>query len=53
MAFGDEYNIGVISVQPQDYSTERWYKSSAGAKPVIFKLIAYIYVRFFFVSYGV
>jgi len=42
-AFGEGSRIGIISIEDRDYDPERWWKSSAGIRTVLYEMIAYIY----------
>jgi hypothetical protein len=46
--FGDEVDIGIISIVNRDYDTEKWWASSRGFRNVIQETIAWIYARFLF-----
>ncbi|MGL5061051.1 MAG: YdcF family protein [Microcoleus sp.] len=41
-----EIQVGIISVAPQDYNPQEWWKSSAGFRTVTGEIIAYIYALF-------
>ena len=47
-AFGDVYDIGIISLQPASYDVSRWWISSAGVRTVIGEIIAWVYASVFF-----
>ena len=47
-AFGDDVNVGIISVENREYDTKRWWKYSEGVKEVIGEGVGYVYARFFF-----
>lgn len=47
-AFGDEVEIGIISVSNPDYDARRWWRYSEGVRAVLGECIAYIYARCFF-----
>ncbi len=47
-AFGDDAEIGIISMEDETYDPKRWWKSSQGFRIVVGELIAYVYARFFF-----
>ena len=39
--------LGVIAIAPEDYDPERWWRSSAGVRAVVFEGIACLYVLIF------
>jgi hypothetical protein len=47
-AFGDEAEIGVVSIAPREYDTHRWWRSSAGFRDVTGEAIAWLYARLLF-----
>ncbi len=47
-AFGDEVEVGVISVPDPDYDATKWWNYSEGVKEVISEGAAYFYARFLF-----
>jgi len=47
-AFGDAYDIGIISLPPASYDSSRWWASSAGVRTVIGESIAWVYASLFF-----
>lgn len=47
-AFGDDVQIGIISVPDRQYQADRWWQSSEGVREVIGEMIAYVYARFVF-----
>ena len=47
-AFGDQVEIGVISVPDPDYDPKRWWRYSAGVREVFGETVAYLYARLFF-----
>jgi hypothetical protein len=47
-AFGDDWQIGIISVPDQSYDIKRWYRSSNGVRNVLSEAIAYVYARLLF-----
>ena len=48
MALGDIVNIGIMATDNINYNANRWWKSSAGVRTVIYEVIAYMYVNIFF-----
>lgn len=44
-AFGEDYPLGVIAVEPPEYRLEEWYRHSFGVKHVLTELISWLYVR--------
>ncbi len=48
LAFGQKYEIGVLSASIQHYDPERWWAYSAGVRQTINEMIAYTYARFLF-----
>lgn len=49
-ALGDNYNVGVWSVNDRTYDITEWWKTSKGARTVISEIIAYCYTWFFLVD---
>ncbi len=47
-ALGDDYCVGVTSLEDISYDAGHWYKYSQGVRTVLSEYIAYIYARFFF-----
>jgi DUF218 domain-containing protein len=47
-ALGRDYHVGIISMEPQDYDPNRWWKSSEGVRTVVGEMLAYGYARFLF-----
>lgn len=47
-AFDDEYCIGIIAIENEDYNSHKWWNSSSGVRSVLNELIAYCYAAFFF-----
>lgn len=47
-AFGDEVEVGVISVPAPDYDATKWWNYSEGVKEVLSEGAAYLYARFLF-----
>lgn len=43
--FGDEVEIGVIALEPNDYDADNWFRTSAGMKNTIVEAIAYLYEK--------
>jgi len=48
LAFGEGYDIGIISLPPGSYDSSRWWKSSAGVRTVIGESIAWVYAVLLF-----
>lgn len=48
MAFGETYNIGIISYESISYDNKKWWNSSKGFKTVITELISFVYTCLFF-----
>jgi uncharacterized SAM-binding protein YcdF (DUF218 family) len=46
-AFGPNVRIGIISVPPKAYNSQRWWASSAGVREVLSEGIAYLYALLF------
>jgi hypothetical protein len=46
-ALGDRVDVGIIAGEDRSYDPTRWWCSNAGARTVIYELIAYLYARFF------
>lgn len=46
-ALGNEFEVGVISIAPEDYSPNEWWRSSQGVRTVISETIAYLYAKVF------
>ena len=47
-ALGDEYRIGVTSIEEYNYNGKDWFTCSEGARNVLGEMIAYLYAKFFF-----
>jgi hypothetical protein len=47
-AFGDEVEVGVISIPDQEYDAAKWWNYSEGVKEVLSEGAAYLYARFLF-----
>jgi uncharacterized SAM-binding protein YcdF (DUF218 family) len=47
-AFGDEAEVGIISVPNTEYDAAHWWRYSEGVKEIISEGAAYLYVRLFF-----
>jgi len=47
-ALGREYHVGVISIENEDYTPNRWWKTSEGVRTVLSEMIAYGYARVLF-----
>jgi len=47
-AFGEDVQIGVISIVDRRFDPNHWWRSSAGVRRVIDELIAYLYARILF-----
>ena len=41
--FGDQTPVGVLSVPPQDYDPERWWRSSEGLKVTVTESFGWLY----------
>jgi len=48
LAMGDQYPVGIIAQQNQNYDPTRWWTSSAGVRTVIGEALAYGYAKFLF-----
>lgn len=48
IAFGDDYQIGIISIADRDFDPKRWWLNSHGFREVNKETIAWVYARFFF-----
>ena len=51
-AFGDEVEVGVISIPDPDYDATKWWNYSEGVKKVLSEGAAYLYARFLFRAGG-
>lgn len=51
-AFGDEIEVGIISLPNNSYEPGSWWKSSHGFRQVIQETIAWVYAKFFFFPAG-
>lgn len=49
-ALGNEVKVGVIALDDPAYDSRHWWRSSDGVREVMFEFVAYIYVRFFFLT---
>ena len=47
-ALGNQVQVGVVALTPDDYDTEHWWRSSAGVRGVIGEGLAYGYARVWF-----
>lgn len=47
-ALGDEFQVGIISIEDRRFDPNHWWRSSAGVRRVIDELIAYLYARTLF-----
>lgn len=47
-AFGQDVQVGIISVPNPDYDATRWWRYSEGVRDVLGETIAYLYAKFFF-----
>lgn len=47
-AFGDGYQIGIISVADPDYDAKHWWRSSEGVRDVVDETVAYLYALLVF-----
>ena len=47
-ALGNDYHIGVTSIDPAAYDPDNWYTCSEGVRTVVGELIAYTYAKLFF-----
>ena len=47
-ALGRSVEVGVVAIEPDDYDTKHWWRSSAGVRGVIGEALAYAYARFLF-----
>jgi len=45
---GDNFEVGIISVEDINYNKNKWWKSSIGVRTVMSETIAYFYVKLFF-----
>lgn len=48
-AFGEATTVGVVSIPPNDYDPDQWWRTSQGFRVVVSEAIAYLYARFLFV----
>ena len=46
-ALPENTELGIIAIDPKDYEPKRWWKTSAGARAVIYETIAYLYLLTF------
>jgi hypothetical protein len=49
-AFGGTCEVGVISVEDENYDPDRWWAYSAGVRGVVGETVAYLYARLFFLE---
>jgi len=47
-ALGDNYDVGIISINDINYDNKKWWKTSIGVRTVMSEAIAYLYVKLFF-----
>ncbi|MDR2040191.1 MAG: hypothetical protein LBQ60_19905 [Bacteroidales bacterium] len=47
-AFGDTWEIGVISFPEGGYPSDRWWRSSEGVKDILTEVFSYVYTILFF-----
>ena len=47
-ALGDNFEVGIISVEDINYDKNKWWKASIGVRTVMSETIAYFYVKLFF-----
>jgi hypothetical protein len=47
-ALGDNFEVGIISVEDINYDKNKWWKASIGVRTVMSEIIAYFYVKLFF-----
>jgi uncharacterized SAM-binding protein YcdF (DUF218 family) len=47
-AFGNDVEVGIISIPAADYDQKRWWRSSQGVRVVTGEVLAYGYARIFF-----
>lgn len=46
--FGSDYPLGVISLSPEEYDLDNWYRHSLGVKHVVMEFLAWGHTRLFF-----
>ena len=49
-ALGNGVKVGVIALDDPAYDSLHWWRSSEGVREVLFEFVAYVYVRFFFLT---
>jgi hypothetical protein len=49
-ALGKGVKVGVIALDDPAYDSLRWWRSSEGVREVLFEFVAYVYVRFLFLT---
>ncbi len=47
-ALGDNFEVGIISIEDINYDNKKWWKTSIGVRTVMSEVIAYFYVKLFF-----
>jgi hypothetical protein len=47
-ALGDNFEVGVISIENMNYDNKKWWKTSIGVRTVMSEAIAYLYLKLFF-----
>jgi uncharacterized SAM-binding protein YcdF (DUF218 family) len=48
--FGEDYPLGVISIEAPCYDLKHWYRHSVGFKHVLMEIISWIYTQFFLIT---
>lgn len=47
-ALGDNFKVGIISIENINYDNKKWWKTSVGVRTVMSEAIAYFYVKLLF-----
>jgi uncharacterized SAM-binding protein YcdF (DUF218 family) len=48
MAFGDDVQIGIVSISNTDYDPTRWWRYSEGVREILSESVSYLYARLIF-----
>jgi hypothetical protein len=48
LALGDAFDVGIFALEPSDFDSAIWWRSSAGVRTVIGEAVGYGYAKFLF-----